>query len=167
MENKGQASAEYLLLLVVILIIMAAVTIPLVGSSVNSTMATSMTSDGVNAVQSIANAVNLVYANGPGARRTISIYIPQGTTLTNSTNVTISGYYMGMDISTSGGPYSGPHIQTTYYNSIAKTSINYVYASTNYPVSINPSTPINKGWYKALVNWNVGNKTIDVTLIPS
>ncbi|WP_287382310.1 class III signal peptide-containing protein, partial [Methanobacterium sp.] len=38
MEEKGQASVEYLLLIVVILIILASVTIPLVSSSVNSTM---------------------------------------------------------------------------------------------------------------------------------
>ncbi|HII83915.1 MAG TPA: class III signal peptide-containing protein, partial [Methanobacterium subterraneum] len=65
MENKGQASAEYLLLIVVIIIIMAAVTIPLVSNSVNSTMDVSRASDTKNAIQSIANAVNLVYANGP------------------------------------------------------------------------------------------------------
>ncbi|MCC7551043.1 MAG: class III signal peptide-containing protein, partial [Methanobacterium sp.] len=68
MENKGQASAEYLLLIVVILIIMATVTLPMVGSSVNSTMDISRTSDTKNAVQTIANAVDLVYANGPGAK---------------------------------------------------------------------------------------------------
>jgi uncharacterized protein (UPF0333 family) len=170
MENKGQASAEYLLLLVVILIIIAAVTIPLAGSAVNNSMATSVTSDGVNAVQSIANAVNLVYGNGPGAKRTISVYIPQTTTLKNSTNTTISSgnYFVGMDLIVSGGPYNGPNVKTTSLIPPDNgRSINFVFANTDYPVNVNPSTSINKGWYKAVVYWNVGNTTIDVTLTPS
>ena len=81
MEEKGQASVEYLLLIVVILIILASVTIPLVSSSVNSTMDVSRSSDTKNAIESMANAVNLVYANGPGAKRTIDVYLPQNMNL--------------------------------------------------------------------------------------
>ena len=66
MENKGQVSAEYLLTVVVILIILASVSIPLVGKSVNDTMDISKSADVDNAVNSIANAVNLVYANAKG-----------------------------------------------------------------------------------------------------
>ncbi|BDZ68445.1 hypothetical protein [Methanobacterium ferruginis] len=168
MENKGQASAEYLLLLVVLLIIIAAVTIPLVGRSVNNTMATSMTSDGVNAAQTIANAVNLVYANGPGAKRTVNVYIPQQTALTNSANVSISGNFIGMELKNiAGGPYDSSHIKTTWYNSNEDISFVYVYANTNYPVTINPSTTLTSNWYQVTVYWPVGNEAIEVNLTAS
>jgi len=168
MENKGQASAEYLLLLVVILIIIASVTMPLVNVSVKNTMATSKTSDGVNAVQTIANAVNLVYANGPSAKRTVNVYIPQQTTLTDNTNVSISGYFIGMELNNvAGGPYDSPHIKTTWYNSAEDESTVYAYANTNYPVVITPSTALNSNWYKVTVYWPVGSGAIDVNLTES
>jgi len=134
MENKGQASAEYLLLIVVILIIMAAVTIPLVGSSVNSTMDVSRSSDTKNAVQSIANAVNLVYANGPGAKRTISVYIPL-TMVMQGNNTQL----IGMSVPLSGN-------ETKFVNS-----------TVNYNVTFSDGT-FNQGWHTVTVNWPVGSK---------
>ncbi|WP_321421494.1 class III signal peptide-containing protein [uncultured Methanobacterium sp.] len=129
MENKGQVSAEYLLLLVVILIIMAAVTIPLVAKSVNATMDVSTSSDTKNAVQSIANAVNLVYANGPGAKRTISIYMPQTMNLT---------YDSGSNT-----------INQMLVLSSQNKPIN---ASVDYAVNFTNPTP-SKGWHQAQVEW--------------
>ncbi|EKQ53221.1 MAG: hypothetical protein B655_1370 [Methanobacterium sp. Maddingley MBC34] len=129
MENKGQASAEYLLLLVVILIILAAVTIPLVATSVNATMDVSTSSDTKNAVQNIANAANLVYANGPGAKRTISIYMPQNMNLIYDNNTkTIN--------------------QTLQLSSQTKT----ISASVDYSITFVNPTP-NKGWHQTQIEW--------------
>jgi len=129
MENKGQASAEYLLLLVVILIIMASVTIPLVSRSVNATMDVSISSDTKNAVQSIANAANLVYANGPGAKRTLNIYMPQNMNLTyNSSSKTIN-----QNLALSSQP------------KIINASVDYAVNFTN----PNPS----KGWHETQISW--------------
>ena len=45
----------------------------------------------VTAVNSIANAVNVVYANGPGAKRTVSVYIPVSSSLDyNGNNITMN-----------------------------------------------------------------------------
>lgn len=134
MENKGQASAEYLLLIVVIIIIMAAVTIPLVSNSVNSTMDVSRASDTKNAIQSIANAVNLVYANGPGAKRTINVYIPLGMPLQGNNSQLI-----GMDVPLSGSPPK------------------FVSATTHYNVTFNDGY-FNQGWHTVTVTWPVGSK---------
>lgn len=169
MENKGQASAEYLLLLVVILIILAAVTVPLVGTSISNSMAVSTTSDATNAVKTIANAVNLVYANGPGAKRTVNVYIPQTTTITNDssayTNVSISGGFIGMRLTNIvGGPYDSPNIENID-TSDGKSNV-FVYANTNYPVNIINGNLANN-WYKVTVNWPVGNKAIDVNFTVS
>ena len=132
MENKGQASAEYLLLIVVIIIIMAAVTIPMVSRSVNSTMDVSRASDTKNAIQSIANAVNLVYANGPGAKRTINVYIPLGMPLQGNNSQLI-----GMEV-----PLSG-------------NTNKFVNATTHYDVTFNDSY-FNQGWHTVTVTWPVG-----------
>ena len=135
MENKGQASAEYLLLIVVIIIIMAAVTIPLVSNSVNSTMDVSRASDTKNAIQRIANAVNLVYANGPGAKRTIDIYMPQDMNLTYDNNTrTIN--------------------QLLELSSQNKT----VSANVDYGVTFTNPNPI-KGWHQTQIEWPLQNKT--------
>ncbi|NYB52860.1 MAG: class III signal peptide-containing protein [Methanobacteriaceae archaeon] len=165
MENKGQASAEYLLLLVVILIILAAVTMPLVGNSISNTMAVSTTSDATNAIKTISDAVNLVYANGPGAKRTVNVYIPQRTTVSNNAtaypDVTLSGNFIGMNLTNiAGGPYNSPHIMN-----IATTdgrSDIFVYANTNYPVNVINGANLASGWYKVTVYWPVGNRTIAV-----
>lgn len=132
MENKGQVSAEYLLTVVVILIILASVSIPLVGKSVNDTMDISKSADVDNAVNSIANAVNLVYANGPGAKRTISVYMPITQTLT------VNGGNLQMNV-----PLNTP---------LNGESSKNITANINYNVTINNPT-FSKGWHTVTVTW--------------
>jgi len=139
MDSKGQLSAEYLLLILAILIIMGAVTIPLIGNSISSTMDVSGASDIKNAVSNIANAVNLVYANGPGSKRTINIYTPQGTLIADNTNMEI-----GMNRALSNG-----------------TSV-FINASTNYNVTPT-NIAVTKGWHQVQVEWQLNN-TPNITL---
>ncbi|AXV39310.1 hypothetical protein [Methanobacterium sp. BAmetb5] len=139
MEEKGQASVEYLLLIVVILIILASVTIPLVSSSVNSTMDISRSSDAKNAIQNIANAVDLVYANGPGAKRTVNVYIPLNLVLQGNNTQNI-----GMNVPLSGN-------ETKYVNS-----------DLNYNVTFDNAN-FNQGWSTVTVNWVVGKKAITIS----
>lgn len=139
MEEKGQASVEYLLLIVVILIILASVTIPLVSSSVNSTMDISRASDAKNAIQNIANAVDLVYANGPGAKRTVNVYIPLNLVLQGNNTQNI-----GMNVPLSGN-------ETKYVNS-----------DLNYNVTFDNAN-FNQGWSTVTVNWVVGKKAITIS----
>ncbi len=86
MDVKGQVSAEYLLLALVFLIIIGSVTVPLIGNSISSSLDISHSSDVSAAINSITNAVGVVYANGPGAKRTINVYFPIPGTLNYASN---------------------------------------------------------------------------------
>jgi uncharacterized protein (UPF0333 family) len=115
----------------------------MVGSSVNSTMDISRTSDTKNAVQTIANAVDLVYANGPGAKRTLNLYIPL-----NGMILETNGTDLIMNV-----PLNSPINGDTSKN---------VTASINYNVNItNPN--FDQGWYTITVNWPVGDDAITIS----
>ena len=86
LDSKGQVSVELLFLVVIILIIMSAITIPMIGNSIDASMDVSHVSDAKSAVVNIGNAIDIVYANGPGAKRTLDVYIPQNTSLTTTNN---------------------------------------------------------------------------------
>lgn len=139
MDIRGQISAEYLLLIVVILIIISAVTIPLLGKSVDASNDVSNVADTKSAVTEIANAVNIVYANGPGAKRTLDVYIPKSNTQFQS-----GANYVSMVVDLSDG--------TKTTNS-----------TTDCPVSSSPSNLSNR-WYKATVEWTPGSSTVTVTM---
>lgn len=150
MDSKGQASAEYLLLILVIMIVMGYIVVNLVGPSIGSSMAVSEVSDAKTAVSTIANAVNIVYANGPGSKRTVNVYIPQDTTLTANNNL------LGMNISYYDGTVNGAdQTVSKYVNSTVPFKLNIV----------NPG--LSKGWYDFTITWGVGNNNITVTCTPS
>lgn len=132
---------EYLLLIVVILIILSSVTIPLVESSVESTMDISDASDAKNAIQSIANAVNLVYANGPGAKRTIDVYISQSKPL---------GY--------------NPDTKTIYQELDLSSEKRNISAKVDHPVEFKNQT-LNKGWHQTKITWPAYNTLIQVEFV--
>jgi uncharacterized protein (UPF0333 family) len=134
MDDIGQISVEYLLLIVVVLIIISSVTIPLIGQSVDASNDVSNVADAKNAVNELANGVNIIYANGPGAKRTLNVYIPQNMTLQNGTNIIT-------------------------LNATAKT----VNSTVEYPVNIINGT-LTKNWYTATIQWNPGSSTITITM---
>jgi uncharacterized protein (UPF0333 family) len=141
MDDKGQISAEYLLLIVVILTILTAVTIPLMGQAIDASNDVSWASDAKNAVTSIANAVNIVYANGPGAKRSLTVRIPKNEMqLTSNTNYLILG------------------------TALTNGTVKPVNSSINYPVTINPSATLTSGWYNVVVYWDVGKTSVNVNL---
>ncbi len=140
MEDKGQISVEYLLTVVVFLLILSLVTLPMVGRSINDTMDISNSADVEKSLNSIANAVNIVYANGPGAKRTISVYMPSTQILTfNSTNKEIS------TIVPLNRPFEGGDKTIT--------------ATVHHNVTISPAS-FNKGWHTVTVEWTTDNITI-------
>jgi len=145
MDSKGQASAEYLLLILVIMIVMGYIVVNLVGPSIGSSMAVSEVSDAKTAVSTIANAVNIVYANGPGSKRTVNVYIPQDTILTANNNL------VGMNINYYAGTVDG----------VDQTVLKYVNSTVPYNLLIvNPN--LSKGWYDITITWNPGENTIRV-----
>jgi uncharacterized protein (UPF0333 family) len=144
MDETGQASVEYVLLSLVFLIILGSVTIPMISKSVDSSMDVSDTSNVNSAVNSIANAVGVVYANGPGAKRTINVYFPVAGTLSWNNNA------IGMPV--------------TLSNGTAKN----INAAVPFTVVFKPSGNVaQKTNYNATVEWAVGGASINVTLTPT
>lgn len=141
MDDRGQISAEYLLLIVVILVILSSVTIPLMGQSIDASNDVSWTSDAKVAVTSVANAVNIVYANGPGAKRTFDVYIPQNN----------------MTLQTSG---SEIFINTNLNDGTTKK----VSASTGYNLN-STSITFSKKWHTIQVSWPIGTNAISITAL--
>lgn len=141
MDENGQASVEYVLLSLIFLIILSAVTIPLVSNSINSTMDVSDTSNVNSAVNSIANAVGIVYANGPGAKRTINVYFPVSGTLSYNGNA------ITMPVNLSTG------------------TVKNVNAAVPAPVVFSPDGNVVRHTnYNATVTWAVGGTNINVNL---
>ncbi|MFY9637909.1 MAG: hypothetical protein WAK14_03785 [Methanobacterium sp.] len=146
MDVKGQASVEYLLLALVFLIIIGSVSVPLVGKAIDSSLDVSHSSDTSAGINSIANAVGVVYSNGPGAKRTINVYFSKGGTISyNSANNTIQ-----MPVVLSNG------------------TSKIIDASVPIAVSLNPSaTVISNTNYNATVTWPVNTNTVNVALAQS
>lgn len=146
MDAKGQVSAEYILIIFVVIIILSSVTLPLVGNSTKASMDISKTSDVSTAVNSIANAVNIVYSNGPGAKRTLSVYIPITSDSTYSNNDLVM--YV-----TDVAKDSAVPINDTNKAEATKS----VTASVPYGVTVvTPSSAsLTKGWYTVTVEWPI------------
>lgn len=142
MDVKGQISVEYLMIALVFLIIMTTVTVPLIGKSINASMDVSDTSDVSNAVNSIADAVGIVYANGPGSKRTVNVFFPGSGTL----KVEDGSLKM---------PVTSVNVNGT--NKIIDSAIPY----SN--VNIANST-VTKGNYLVTVSWQTSSTTIDISL---
>ena len=148
MDSKGQISAEYLFLILIFLIILGSVTVPLAGKSISSSMNVSVTSDAKTAVSTIANAVDVVYANGPQAIRTVNVYFPQDTTLSFNSG--------SLFLNLNGVSYTNGAQKATVNSSVPYNNITIV------------NTTINKGWHNIQVTWpvlgNTGNNIIITVL---
>jgi len=138
MDSRGQVSLEYLLLILVVLLILGGVTIPLIGSSIEASTDVSRASDAKVAVQTIANAADIVYANGPGAKRTVSFYIPvDGVLITGNNSVIFT---------------------VTYTNG----TVSNITAPTQYNVT-SQSVEVQRGWYTAVIYWPLDSNNVVVT----
>jgi uncharacterized protein (UPF0333 family) len=144
MDENGQASVEYVLLSLVFLIILGSVTIPLVSNSIDSSMDVSDTSNVNSAVNSIANAVGVVYANGPGSKRTINVYFPASGTLSYSNNA------ITMPVTLTNGTVK--NINAAVPGTVVFSPNGNVAQKTN---------------YNATVTWAVGGTNINVALTPT
>ena len=150
MDAKGQLSVEYLLLTLVFLIIIGYVTIPLISNSISDSLDVSDTSQVSASINSITNAVGIVYANGPGSKRTINVFFPStGTLAYNAANSTI---YMNVGL-------------LSQNNTKNKT------IDANVPIAVNinnlTSKGVSKGNYNVTVTWANGASPISIWLVPS
>jgi uncharacterized protein (UPF0333 family) len=109
MDSRGQLSVEYLLLLVVIFVVFGAMITYLIGPSIDSANDISDVSGASNTINSIANAINIVYANGPGSKRSLKVYIPDSMTIiVNSSGVCTNVPLSNGSVKTIIAPLNGP-----------------------------------------------------------
>jgi uncharacterized protein (UPF0333 family) len=139
LDDRGQISVEYLLLFVVILAVFLFMISHFIGPTIDASNNISAVSDTKIVVDDIANAVNIVYANGPGAKRTVNVNVPHDMTLTfDNTNHVVKTDLNKLNYTLSNGT-----------NSALKT----VNATMNYNGAIDPLT-LSKGWYAIQVYWD-------------
>ena len=139
--QRGQLSVEYLLLILVFLLILGSVTIPLIGSSIDAANDVSNTAAAKSIVDDIGNAVNIVYANGPGARRTLNVFVPTDMTLASNNQENI--LTMTLQLSDEEDKLVSSNIDS-----------NVVVRTTN----------LNRRNYEAVIYWPSGSSDIEVTL---
>ena len=147
-DNRGQISVEYLLLLVVILVVFFYMISHFIGPTIDASNNVSAVSDTKAVVQSIADAMNIVYANGPGAKRTLSVNVPQNMNLIfDSTNDTVKTNVGNLN----------------YTNGGASSTSKNVSAPMNYngnviiPSGTTNQLPLTKGWYTVQIYWDSTN----------
>jgi len=137
-DNRGQISAEYLLLFCVILIVFLFMINNFITPTIDASNDVSAVAGTKAVVNTIADAVNLVYANGPGSKRTVDVNVPQDMSLTFNTTSQLVGVTVG------GLNYNGNSNNTKFVN-----------ATLNYNGNINPSPlTLSKGSHTIQVYWN-------------
>lgn len=84
---KGQLSMEFMIVFVGMLMIVATVTYPLYDKARADAEKMTTLSDAREAANTLANALNTLYAAGPGSKQTVEYWLPKGTV----------GVYMAVD----------------------------------------------------------------------
>lgn len=148
-DSRGQISAEYLLLLVVILVIFGFMISNFIGPTIDASNNVSAVSDTKGVVDSIASAVNIVYANGPESRKTVTVDIPKNMTLTFTGNL-VSTTVSNLNYKSNGN---------TTTSKVISAPINYGGAISSLTLSSNGS------WCTVQVYWNSSTNNITVTQI--
>lgn len=148
MDSRGQISAEYIFLILVFLIILTTVTVPFAGNAISSSQNVSITSDANIALSTIVNAVNVVYSNGPGAKRTVNLYFPQNSNLVYNNKV-LSLNLVDIPVNANNTGVLKPNVNST----------------VPYALNILPSGgSVTKGWHNVIITWAVGSSAITVTI---
>ncbi len=75
---KGQLSIEFMIVFVGVLTITGAVTYPLYNQASDAARKINRLAEARDAATSIANALNMVYAAGPGSKQNVEYWLPKG-----------------------------------------------------------------------------------------
>lgn len=76
--QKGQFSIEFIIVLGVLLVIISTVSLPLYSNSRDSVEEIKGMSLARNAANKLAYSINMVYVEGPGAKKTVEYTLPEG-----------------------------------------------------------------------------------------
>lgn len=150
MDTRGQVSVEYLLVVLILILVLSIVTVPLISKSIDASNGVSDSSDAKVAVDTLANAADVVYANGPGAKRTVSFYVPQNSTI----NIT--------SISSGNGTNNYIIMPVTFINGSSNSTVP-INASTQYTLTPNLIN-VSATWHTATVYWPTNGSNITITI---
>lgn len=75
---RGQLSIEFIIVLAGLLLVVATVTMPLYNQARTDAEKTAKLADAREAANTIANALNTLYASGPGSKLIIEYWLPEG-----------------------------------------------------------------------------------------
>lgn len=150
MDNKGQMSVEYLLIVLVVILVLSIVTIPLISNSIDASNDISHSSDAKVAASTIADAADTVYANGPHSKRTVDFYIPS-----NTTYIKFEGNKLIIPVILSNGTTQNVNatVHTAQYGLVIYDNVTHV-----------PIIKLDKGWYEAMVSCEESPKQINVSV---
>lgn len=153
MDNKGQMSVEYLLIVVVVIFVLSLITIPLISNSIDASNDVSRSSDAKVALTTIANAADTVYANGPHSKRTVNFYIPKNNN-SDKIPIKVEGNCLIMEVDLSN--------ETRNINATVHTA---QYGLKLYDNATKSSIDeLEKGWYEAAVVCEETPKEVSVNI---
>lgn len=135
LDNKGQISLEYLLIVTVSLILLIVFTLPLTEMTITNTLDVSDTLNMKADLSKLTHTISEVYGQGQGAKQSVTLQSPQATKLN------IGGNYITCNVKLKDG--SNKQIRLNYKSNLAKTTI-----------------PISKGTNTITVEWPVGSENM-------
>lgn len=139
-DNKGQLSIEYLLIVFISILILIAITLPTLEFGISNYMdMTNILKIKSEAVK-ITEAVNNIYYNGIGSRKTVTVDVPKDTTLHLDSK---NAYFDYM---------------------LSDGDMKRVYLNNKCPDLIN-TLELSKGTNKIVVEWSINSDRIEITLI--
>jgi len=106
LNKKGQASIEFILLIILMLLYVQTIILPAIDMSKSSVKGTMGLGEAVFAGEKIANAINYVGSGSGNGKETISVYVPTGAEISCGTKQIIVKYtlpFAAGDVSTSKG----------------------------------------------------------------
>ncbi|MDR1819483.1 MAG: class III signal peptide-containing protein [Methanobrevibacter sp.] len=136
-DNKGQLSVEYLLIFLISILILIAITLPTLEFGISNSLDMMNIIKTKSEIVKITEAINTIYSNCIGSKKTVIIDIPKDTTL----------YFS---------------FKSVYFDYLLSDgNMKRIYLNCDYPDLTNTIT-LSKGINKINVEWSVNNDKIEV-----
>lgn len=143
-DKNGQLSLEFILISFVALLIFISITLPLTNIAVDSTLDATNSLETKSEILKITNAIDDVYSDGIGSKRTVYVEVPHDTSI-NFFN----------DIASNSGIASGNIILNNNTNKLIEVSYN----ANNCESNLNLKKRINT---KIIIDWSSSSDKIIV-----
>ncbi|KZX17573.1 hypothetical protein [Methanobrevibacter filiformis] len=133
-DNHGQLSLEYLLIIIIILLIFTFIVLPIGALAVDFAIDTSSIIESKNEVSKIATAIDNVYLNGKGSKRTLILDLPENIVVDFSKSINLVESKLSFSLNLSNGQRKQIEIPLKYSK-------------------LQGSIELSKGYNKIIVHW--------------